>query len=288
MTKKSFIQRMAGGVITFAMLTSVCAASVSAIEAAGAIDLLEEGTFEDDDPTPWHVYGAGEADATMEIVDGVCKVGIIENGGKDVGGTSRWDLQLVCGGINLQSGHTYLVRGEVTPDADGEIYTKIGNVEGNNELWRNGYGKFNPDYAAGDKCIPCIADKKLVFECTWLCPQDMENAEWAFQFGGAGDYQENDCFPNGTTLLFDNLSISDVSLDASRKGKGDVNLDSVVSIGDVVLLQRYLNEEELSLQTEAMFQADVYADDLIDSNDATTLLRYVAHIEHRLPVQPTK
>ena len=113
----------------------------------------------------------------------------------------------------------------------------------------------------------------------------MKSAEWAFQFGGAGDYQENDCFPNGTTLQFDNLSITDVSYSENLYGRGDVNLDSRVTIADVVLLQRYCNEDEVTISPCGLFQADVLSDSEISSEDVTHLLRYIAHIERKLPVQ---
>ena len=290
--KRSMLAHFAGtAAAVLLMQTAAVLPTVSAENAKTAADaekiMLVNSDFEGETEEPWTTYAHKAASLEAELKDGAYYINIVENGGKDVGGQSRWDVQFRCGGLNLQKWHTYLVRCEVTPDADGEIYTKIGNIEGDIEVWHNGYGKMSSNYGVGNQCIKANANETLVFECRWACNQDMPNAEWAFQFGGAGDYQTFDCFPNGTTLKFDNLSIEDITVDPlSYRPDGDVDCDGKRNISDVILLSRYCTGDAVDVTDCGVYCGDIYQDGILDMNDVSILLEYIAALRDSLPVKP--
>lgn len=245
-------------------------------------------------PTEWKIYADAAAAAEYIVDDGGVRIKILENGGEDDGGVSRWDLQLTTQNLTLNYGDTYSVNAVFSSDADGEIYTKIGNLSGTTELWHNGYGMAGDYYEKGWACIPVKANQRIILESTWTCRQDMEKAEWSFQFGGAGDYQDKDCFPNGTTLKFSSLVLRDLTTgetltvplaDDAFWGKsieqvyGDVDGDANININDVILLSRFVNEDtEVNMDDNGKINADVNCDGVLDAVDTNMILQYIAHL----------
>jgi len=68
---------------------------------------------------------------------------------------------------------------------------------------------------------------------------------------------------------------------------GDLNLDGIAEVSDLVLLSRYVNDpENTELSAAALKNADVYDDDKIDDKDVETLLGYIGGKIKELPVEP--
>lgn len=64
---------------------------------------------------------------------------------------------------------------------------------------------------------------------------------------------------------------------------GDVNNDGKVTISDVVLLSRYVNEEPVTLSAVGRANAECDNSDGLTSGDATVLLKYIARLINKLP-----
>ncbi len=209
MLKKTFGKRMASGVVTAAMLASAtCAVLPSLSMTASAGQMLGMTDFQDGKGLPWHTCETPPAKLEFSISGGTYNITIKNNGGEDVGGESRWDCQFRHRKLKFRSGDQYSVQAEVTASESGEIYTKIGDLSGEIEIWHNGYGKddsnnFNQNW----NCMPISSGETLSIDSSFSASQDLDVAEWAWHFGGAGAHQNNDCFPEGTTLKFDNMSL---------------------------------------------------------------------------------
>ncbi len=270
---------------------AVLVSSMTAFAASERV--LLNSTFDDSD-SQWAVSASEPAELDGSVKDGTYQVKIINNGGKEDGGVSRWDCQLIARNLKIEAGCLYALHAEVTSDAAGEIYTVIGNAAGDKEIWHNGYGEANESYGAGWNCVTIGEGQKLIFECTFTSLTDMDNAQWAWQFGGAGDYQEKDCFPDGTTLTFDNLSLicktpktDDETDDTENAGVseenvdwntfGDVNLDDAITVSDAIIISRIATEDiTLDLNNEAKSKADLNQDGVVNGTDMTFLLRHIA------------
>ena len=70
---------------------------------------------------------------------------------------------------------------------------------------------------------------------TFQPTKDVEVAEWAFHLGGPGPYTSGGCFPAGTTITFDNMSLINKSRDTDDY---DTNQD-----WEVILEQRITGVE---------------------------------------------
>lgn len=66
---------------------------------------------------------------------------------------------------------------------------------------------------------------------------------------------------------------------------GDINLDSIVSMIDVVYLNKGL-AGTIKMNEQQLVNADCVSDDTIDANDATILLQYIVELIDTLPVVP--
>ncbi|MCQ2433731.1 MAG: glycoside hydrolase family 9 protein [Oscillospiraceae bacterium] len=214
MLKKTFGKRMASGVVTAAMLASAtCAALPSLSLSASAGQMLGQTDFNDGIGLPWHTCETPPAKLNFNIKGGTYNIEIVNNGGTDVGGESRWDCQFRHRKLKFHSGDKYTVKAEVTSDTAGEIYTKIGNLKGDVEIWHNGYGKGDTAFDQNWNCMPVTAGSTLTIDSSFTCSTELEVGEWAWHFGGAGEHQNNDCFPEGTNLKFDNMSLTNDSRD---------------------------------------------------------------------------
>ena len=212
MLKKSFGKRVASGIVTATMLASASIAVLPGMAmTASAGELLGMTDFDDGVGLPWHTCVTQPAQLNFSISGGTYNIEIVENGGIDVGGASRWDAQFRHRKLRLRSGDVYTVKAEITADATGSIYTKIGDLSGNVEIWHNGMGdnqgRFSSEFNSTWDPIPVTANQTLIIDSTFTSTKDMEVAEWAFHFGGAGEHQSTDCMPNGATLKFDNMSL---------------------------------------------------------------------------------
>ena len=174
---------------------------------AFAGEQLGQNTFDEGVGIPWHVCESGPAKLDFNIDGGTYNITIKNPGGAARGGESRWDCQFRHRNLKIVAGHSYTVKFEVTASNSGQLYTKIGNLKGDIEVWHNGSNDSNFDQLWTP--ISINANQKYTCNTTFTAKQTIDVAEWAFHFGGAGEYQGTDCFPVGTTLKFDNLHFID-------------------------------------------------------------------------------
>ena len=223
MLKNKFGKRLAGGIVSAAMLASAAASVLPGMltaSAAGGVEMLGEGTFENGKGLPWHTCVTQPAQLSFDITGGEYVVTIDNPGGKARGGASRWDCQLRHRKLTIRSGDKYHVHAEVTADHDGQIYAKISDLAGEwtNEVWHNAYGATSSasysgtdQWSMGGEPLKVTKGETLIIDAEFEASTSLETAEFAFHFGGAGDHQPTDCFPEGTVLHFDNLSLENLS-----------------------------------------------------------------------------
>ena len=223
MLKKSFGKRAVSGIITAAMLASTAAATLPAFSmtAFAAGEMLGQTNFDDGVGLPWHTCETQPAKLKFNISGGTYNVEIVNQGGKAQGGADRWDCQLRHRKLEFHSGNKYHVHAEITADNDGEIFAKISDLSGGTDIWHNAMGGtseakgYTPveDLGQSWDCLPVKKGETLVIDAEFTCKETLDVAEWAFHFGGAGQYQKQDCFPVGTTIKFDNMSCENLTDD---------------------------------------------------------------------------
>jgi endoglucanase len=162
---------------------------------------------------PWHVCESGPAKMDFEIDNNEYRITINNPGGAERGGESKWDCQFRHRGLTIRPGNSYSVAFTVKASNAGRIYAKIGNLDGTREYWN--------DAGGGEwQFIQIPANEWITVEKTFTPRTDGGNglngvdgaAEWAFQFGGKGEYNEQgDCFPVGTVLTFKNMSLKNLT-----------------------------------------------------------------------------
>ncbi|MBR1392692.1 MAG: glycoside hydrolase family 9 protein [Ruminococcus sp.] len=208
--KKPFL-RLAAAAAAVLMAVSAVPTEFVGMITAHAGEQLGQTDFENGVGLPWHIVEsiAGEMDFSIE--NGVYKVTIVNPGGASRGGEDRWDCQFRHRGLKIISGHQYRVRYQITPDHAGKYYTKIGNLEGNIEVWHNMSNGYDLD--SHWDCIQIGANETKTVDLTFTAGQTVEVAEWAFHLGGDGQYTQGDCFPAGTVITFDNMSLIDLTSD---------------------------------------------------------------------------
>ena len=223
MLKNKFGKRLAGGLVSAAMLASAAASVLPGMmmsASAAEVEMLGEGTFSTAKGLPWHTCVTQPAELQSKVEDGMMVVTIKNPGGKARGGASRWDCQLRHRKLTIRSGDTYHVHAEVTASNDGEIYAKISDLAGSwdNEVWHNAYGGTSEasysgtdQWSMGGETLKVKKGEKFVIDAEFTAKTSLETAEFAFHFGGAGDHQPSDCFPVDTVLKFDNLSLKNLS-----------------------------------------------------------------------------
>ncbi|MBQ9078727.1 MAG: glycoside hydrolase family 9 protein [Ruminococcus sp.] len=174
---------------------------------------LGQTDFDDGIGLPWHIVESGPSKMQFALEDGVYKITINNPGGASRGGEDRWDCQFRHRGLKIVSGHQYKVEYEITPSNSGKYYTKIGNLDGDVELWHNMMADNGPDFNSTWDLIQVNANETKKVSLTFTASQSLDVAEWAFHFGGDGQYTPGDCFPEGTVITFDNMSLIDLTSD---------------------------------------------------------------------------
>ncbi|MGN1411019.1 MAG: glycoside hydrolase family 9 protein [Oscillospiraceae bacterium] len=195
-----------------ASISAVCIVSSMMVPfGANAGQMLGQLDFDDGIGLPWHICESATAKLEFDISGGTYNITIVNPGGKSRGGEDRWDCQFRHRGLKMKASNQYHVHAEVTASNDGFIYTKIGNLNGDVEVWHN-----VDDFGQGWQLLPMKAGQKLTIDSTFYPQSDVDVAEWTFQFGGDGQYGNGsggDCFPAGTTLTFDNMSLENLTSD---------------------------------------------------------------------------
>ena len=192
--------------LTRAIVSSLVTASMLMTSTALAMPVSAYDTVNSDFDMapiilPWYPVSSMPAQQDFEVVDGALKVRIINNQGPE----GRWDLQLRHRGLSLIQGHNYTIKGTITADADGYIYSMIGDYSGNHEYWHN---------LSGQEWQPYFikAGETLEFEDTFTLKEDpIGPSQWTFQYADNQDmfYGDDKGMPNGSTLTFDNLELKD-------------------------------------------------------------------------------
>ena len=206
MKRKSIFKKVMtaalAGLLAFGPMAS---ASVQAGEQLGQTD------FDDGVGLPWHIVESEPAEMEFELKDGKYYITIINPGGASRGGEDRWDCQFRHRGLKIVAGHQYKVHYEITASNSGKYYTKIGNLDGKIEIWHNMSNGYDLDSHWDPLWIN--ANQTKVVDLTFTAGQSMEVAEWAFHLGGDGQYTPGGCFPAGTVITFDNMSLIDLTSD---------------------------------------------------------------------------
>ncbi len=174
-------------------------------------ELLGETDFDDGKGLPWHVMESMTGKMEFEIEDGVYRITIVNPGGRSNGGEDRWDCQFRHRGLRIVSGHTYHVHYEMKASNSGRYYTKIGNLDGNVEIWHNMSNGY--DFDSTWDLLSINAGEWKVVDLDFTANQSIDVAEWAFHLGGDGQYTSGVCFPAGTVIEFDNMSLVDKTSD---------------------------------------------------------------------------
>ena len=216
MRKRMFRKRLGATVISAAMLMTAVSGpltSVQAEEVRSGIGFTYD--FENNVSAPWRIYQETPAEVRTDTTGGTFNIEILDNTSTKEG---MYDLGWAYRGITLKAGVQYHVHAEITADNDGSIFTRIGRTDGDGiDFWHNNMGA--TDSAEGYEGVESIGEswgllsvtsgETLIIDAVFTPDELMKKGEWAFYFGGKGEYNATDCFPNGTTLHFDNIMLYD-------------------------------------------------------------------------------
>ncbi|WP_164169678.1 glycoside hydrolase family 9 protein [Ruminococcus flavefaciens] len=174
---------------------------------------LGQTDFDDGVGLPWHIVESAPGEMDFDIDDGVYSVEIINTGGASEGGEDRWDCQFRHRGLTIVSGHKYKVSYEMTASESGKYYTKIGNLDGKVEVWHNNMDDNGANLDSSWERLQINKGETKKEEHTFTADKTVEVAEWAFHLGGDGEFTPDKCFPAGTVITFDNMSLIDLTSD---------------------------------------------------------------------------
>ena len=204
MIKRKISSVVIAGLMAFSVVAGSMATNFPTSINASA-QMLGQTDFNEGIGLPWHTCENTAGKLDFEIDNGVYTIEIINPGGASRGGEDRWDVQFRHRGLNIIAGHQYKVSWEITASNSGQYYTKIGNMDGTEEYWNNNW-----------QMRPLTAGQKSVVSETFTAETTNKISEWAFHLGGSGPYTPQDCFPPGTIITFDNMSLIDLT-DPSNK-----------------------------------------------------------------------
>ncbi|MGN0614051.1 MAG: glycoside hydrolase family 9 protein [Porcipelethomonas sp.] len=217
---KRIAKAVAASLMATTLLTTTVATVVPMTVSAG--QALGETSF-DYKALPWHTCETNPAKQSFTLDNGTFHVTVINPGGAAAGGESRWDLQTRHRKIHLVKGHTYQVSYKVKVSRPGiMIYTKIGDTSGDREYWHN---DMNGNSQYGSTWDPMTINTTdwvthtgtFTFDGHYECDkafdvtEDDIAAEWAFHYGGAGEYQSSPCTQEGDEIWFDDMSLIDIT-----------------------------------------------------------------------------
>ena len=206
-----FVRAVSAAAAVIIAAAAVMPAGISFTANAG--QQLGQTDFENGVGLPWHIVESAPGEMDFDISKGVYTVTIVNPGGASRGGEDRWDCQFRHRGLKIVSGHKYKVSYEITPSESGKYYTKIGNLDGDVEIWHNMMADNGPDFNSTWECIQIGKNETKKVDVTFTADKSLDVAEWAFHLGGSGQYTNGDCFPAGTEIKFDNMSLIDLTSD---------------------------------------------------------------------------
>jgi len=186
-------------------------APVEDVAAAAQYEMFGHHNFAGDKGLPFHTAVTPPAELEFDILgsEGIYKILMVNPGGAARGGESRWDAQFRHRGLTIRRSGSYHISFEVRASNSGEMKVKVGNTDGDEEYWHDpGTGEWG--------MLPVPANQWVSVSQAWTPRTSGSNSmtvdmntsgEFAFHFGGAGEYQDRDCFPPGTVIEFRNLSL---------------------------------------------------------------------------------
>ncbi|MDR0919378.1 MAG: glycoside hydrolase family 9 protein, partial [Oscillospiraceae bacterium] len=194
-------KRIAKGVAATLVASALTA---SAVVPAFAGQQLGATNFNNNVGLPWHICESGaNTSLKFEIANGVYKIWILNPGGIDRGGESWWDTQFRHRKISIVASHTYEISYSITASHAGAYKVKIGDFSGSIESWHGDA----ENHGLGWSAINLTANTKHTYSGTFNPATnpasgevdhsvDVDAAEWAFQFGGRGEWNmDGDAFP---------------------------------------------------------------------------------------------
>jgi len=241
-----------------------------------------EGTFEDGSALPWHICESATGAMKFDIVDGIYAVYIENCGGLGNGGEGRWDCQFRHRNLTIEVGHQYRITYSVWTDTEGTFYTKLGDMTDDDcENWHMNGTMLTMDYLEGASqdelysALTSASSNGTFYEYwqgwdSWKSASDLRAytnqwntwaweftvdgsdshmhttsgiGEWTFHLGGTSAYNSDICFDSGTTLMFDNLMLVDMTDNSSNYIVED---DYVASGVEVNQVGYYTNAKKLA------------------------------------------
>ncbi|MBR6984425.1 MAG: glycoside hydrolase family 9 protein [Ruminococcus sp.] len=189
----------------------------AANETAEGYNMLGQNNFDNGIGFPWNTVQNLPAQQTSEVSDGTYNVRIINNQSPE----SIWDLQLRHRDLSITAGHKYKVAFDITSTTEGNIGTQIADYKADAPVWMNclpGTDAWNfsgrTDENGYEHALSLgnlvIKEGLNHFESEFTAQHSIDVAEWTFYYGGKGLYADEDCFPDGTVLKFDNMVLTDL------------------------------------------------------------------------------
>ena len=244
MLKKKLGKKVAALASAAVMAVSATATGLTALSmTAFAGAELGEGTFNEGKGLPWHICESATGVMKFDITDGIYAILIENPGGTGNGGEDRWDCQFRHRNLTIEDGHIYRLTYSVKPSQSGRMYSKLGDMaDPNKETWHGNGEKLtmtyeegisqedleakllaapktgqNVDYGQGwdawkNETLPANQWTTVAFEFK-AQGSSTGTGEWTFHMGGTGQYTQQECFPKGTVILFDNLALMDLTDD---------------------------------------------------------------------------
>ena len=256
---KKMVKAVAGSFVAATMLATSAAAMIP-MGAFAKDYCVGQTNFDDGVGLPWHTCVTNPAQQSFNISGGTYNVTIDNPGGEKRGGDSRWDCQFRHRKLHIEAGHTYKIHWEVEASNAGDLATHIATLDGESAIvWHNNASDFNQGWNNVS-----IKKGKNTFDSTFTATESIEVAEWAFHYGGAGPFQDHDCFPEGTTLKFDNMSLECTTCGDTYKGdstpclwdpsdemgvvtpRSDVRVNQVGYIPNMVKQASYATDTQIS------------------------------------------
>lgn len=157
----------------------------------GAVELLQETSFDNRSSAPWSVYADSPDYASGELQNGQYVVHVNNPG------SERWHIQFRHQGLTLVQNHTYTVSFTVHATKDAQVYCKIGQASGTYaEYWNNNWTPFTLN-----------AGQSLTVEQTFTM-QDMSQGGIEFAFHLGSDLAVDAPYD----VIFDNIHLKDPQL----------------------------------------------------------------------------
>ncbi len=208
-------KKIAKAVAASLMATTLLSTTVATVApmTVSAGEVLGETSF-DWKALPWHTCETNPAKQSFNLEDGMFHVEIITAKGGD---EDRWDLQTRHRNLNFKAGVTYNITWSAKASRAGvKVYTKIGNIKGDEEYWvSGGQGPHMGGSWDNAKAVE-LNTTMQTFTGTFTPTRDLEGVEWCFHYAQGGSITNSgENSRDGDEIWFDDMSItaSDSSCD---------------------------------------------------------------------------